>query len=142
MDTKFKQTIKNRPGGENLSLCYSCGSCTATCPVSEQKENFNPRLIIKKSLLGFKKEVLSGKEIWQCVQCRRCVSACPQNVRFADIIKVLRELAVEEDYYEEDLADKLDSFDKDILRYRLETLEKVLAGEKKFSEMNLKAGGD
>ncbi len=142
MNKKFKQTIKDRPGGENLSLCYSCGSCTGTCPVSEQVETFNPRLIIKKCLLGFSEEVLSGKEIWQCIQCQRCVAACPQNVRFADIIRVLRELAVEQDYFEEDLEEKLDSFDKDVLRFRLDKLEKVLSGEKKFSDISLKAGGD
>ncbi len=142
MNKEFKQTIKGRPGGENLSLCYSCGSCTATCPVSEQVESFNPRLIIKKSLLGFQEEVLSGEEIWQCIQCRRCVSACPQNVRFADIVRVLRELAVEEEYYQEDLEARLDDFDKKVLRFRLDSLEEVLTGDKDFSDIELKAGGD
>ncbi len=142
MNKDFKQTIKNRPGGENLSLCYSCGSCTATCPVSEQVEDFNPRLIIKKSLLGFSEEVLSGEEIWQCIQCRRCVSACPQNVRFADIVRVLRELAVEEGHFAEDLEERLDDYDKEVLRYRLEILEEVLAGDKDFEDFSLKAGGD
>ncbi len=137
LNKDFKQTIKNRPGGENLSLCYSCGSCTATCPVSEQRESFNPRLMIKKCLLGFSDEILEGKEIWQCIQCRRCVSACPQNVRFADIVKVLRELAVEKGNFSDELAQKLDSFDKKLLRYRLNSVDEVLEGNKEFAEIDL-----
>ena len=142
VNSDFKQMIKDKPGGENLSLCYSCGSCTATCPVSEQLETFNPRLIIKKCLLGFEEEILSVEDIWQCVQCRRCVSACPQKVRFADIVKVLRELAVEKGNFSEDLEKNLNSFDKSILRFRLESLAGVLAGKKEFSELELKAGDD
>lgn len=126
MNSEFKRTVKSRPGGENLSLCFSCGSCTGTCPVSEQRESFNPRLIIKKALLGFEEEILKGEEIWHCIQCRRCVSACPQNVRFADIVRVLRRLAVEEGHYDEELEDELDEFDRDILRYRINSVEKAL----------------
>ncbi|MFW5855698.1 MAG: 4Fe-4S dicluster domain-containing protein [Bacillota bacterium] len=138
----FKKEIMSRPGGENLSLCYSCGSCTATCPVSEEREDFNPRLIIKKSLLGFKEEVLSGIEIWQCIQCRRCVSACPQNVRFADIVRVLREMAVEEDYYSGELNKDLDDFDQKVLRYRLDSVEKVLSGNSDWESELPDNGGE
>ncbi|MGM0420118.1 MAG: 4Fe-4S dicluster domain-containing protein [Bacillota bacterium] len=134
LNLKFKEEVKSRPGGENLSLCYSCGSCTATCPVSEEVEEFNPRLMIKKALLGYEEELLSGEELWQCIQCRRCVSACPQNVRFADIIRVLREMAVEGDYYPAELEAELDRFDRQVLKYRLESLGKVLAGESSWAD--------
>lgn len=141
MNSEFKRTIKSRPGGENLSLCFSCGSCTGTCPVSEQRESFNPRLMIKKALLGFKEELLSGEEIWQCIQCRRCVSACPQNVRFADIVRVLRKLSVEEGYYEEDLEAELDELDRNVLRYRLNSVEKALEGSGDLSDYTLEETG-
>lgn len=124
-----------------MSLCFSCGSCTGTCPVSEQMESFNPRLIIKKALLGFKDEILSGDEIWQCIQCRRCVSACPQNVRFADIVRVLRDMAVEEGYYPEGLAEKLDEFDRNVLKYRLNSVEEALEGDEDLSKYALEETG-
>ncbi|MGM0414251.1 MAG: 4Fe-4S dicluster domain-containing protein [Bacillota bacterium] len=141
LDHKFKDEIKSKPGGENLSLCFSCGSCTATCPVSEEEEDFNPRLIIKKALLGFKEELLSELTIWQCIQCRRCVSACPQNVRFADIIRVLREMAVEAGYYSEELEAELDKFDRSLVSYRLKSLEKVESGKSTWEAETPDSGG-
>lgn len=141
MNSEFKRTIKSRPGGENLSLCFSCGSCTGTCPVSEQRESFNPRLMIKKALLGFEEELLAGDEIWQCIQCRRCVSACPQNVRFADIVRVLRQLAVEEGYQEEELESELDEFDRNVLRYRINSVDEVLEDKGDLRDYTLEETG-
>ncbi len=141
LDIKFKEEIKSKPGGENLSLCFSCGSCTATCPVSEEEESFNPRLMIKKSLLGYKEELLSELTIWQCIQCRRCVSACPQNVRFADIIRVLRELSVSAGYYSEDLEEELEKFDQNLVKYRLKSLERVQSGKSSWETELPESGG-
>ncbi len=141
LDLKFKEEIKSKPGGENLSLCFSCGSCTATCPVSEEEESFNPRLMIKKSLLGYKEELLSELTIWQCIQCRRCVSACPQNVRFADIIRVLRELSVSAGYYSEDLEEELEKFDQNLVKYRLKSLERVQSGKSSWETELPESGG-
>ncbi|SDL19916.1 4Fe-4S dicluster domain-containing protein [Halarsenatibacter silvermanii] len=141
MNSEFKRTVQDRPGGENLSLCFSCGSCTGTCPVAEQRESFNPRLMIKKALLGFEEELLDGEEIWQCIQCRRCVSACPQNVRFADIVRVLRRMAVEEDYCDAGLEQELDELDKNVLRYRLNSVEEALESDRAPTEYTLEETG-
>ena len=35
LDSKFKYEVSEQPGGENLTLCFSCGICTAGCPVTE-----------------------------------------------------------------------------------------------------------
>ena len=77
---KFKEEVAKRPGGENVMLCYSCGTCTAGCPVSEINEDFNPR-VYEENIAWLKEEVLSDKNIWLCIQCHRCVAHCPQNVK-------------------------------------------------------------
>jgi heterodisulfide reductase subunit C len=48
--------------------------------------------------LGMRKEVLSSPYIWYCATCRNCVEHCPQNVKFFDILNVLKNMAAKEDY--------------------------------------------
>ncbi len=144
MDNNFKNEITSRPGGENLMMCYSCGSCTATCPISEIDESFNPRMIIKKSLLGYKEEVLNNDDLWKCIQCRRCVAHCPQNVKFADIMRVLRNMSIEAGYYPASLKDKVDKLDKAVYQYRLDIVADHL-DETKDMEKSIEvmaSGGD
>jgi heterodisulfide reductase subunit C len=47
-------------------------------------------------LYGMREEVLSGEAIWKCAHCLTCLERCPQDVKFAEIIKALRVLAVKE----------------------------------------------
>ncbi|MCF8001657.1 MAG: 4Fe-4S dicluster domain-containing protein [Halanaerobiales bacterium] len=134
MDNNFKKEITSRPGGENLMMCYSCGSCTATCPISEIDDSFNPRLLIKKSLLGYKEEVLNNDDLWKCIQCRRCVAHCPQDVKFADIMRVLRNMSIEDGYYDKELKEKVDKLDKTVYQYRLDIVANHLNNSKDMDE--------
>ena len=143
MDNNFKNEITSRPGGENLMMCYSCGSCTATCPISEIDDSFNPRMIIKKSLLGYKEEVLNDDDLWKCIQCRRCVAHCPQNVKFADIMRVLRNMSIEAGYYPEELKDKIDKLDKTVYQYRLDIVADHLSNKRDIdNQIESMVGGD
>lgn len=96
LDPKFRRDVAGTPGGENISLCFACGTCTAGCPVAGVDAQFDPRRIIRQVLLGMRQETLSSPALWRCVQCYSCTSKCPQNVRFRDIIRALREMAVKE----------------------------------------------
>lgn len=98
LDAKFKYDVANEPGGENIKLCFACGLCTASCPVSEIDPEYNPRRIIRMVLLGMREEVLSSDFIWLCSQCYTCQAHCPQNVNFSDVMKALRNMAVREGY--------------------------------------------
>lgn len=98
LDANFKFEVAAAPGGENIKLCFACGTCTAACPVAAVDEEFNPRKIIRMVLLGMRKETLSSPLIWRCVQCYSCTAKCPQNVKFRDVMKVLRAMAVKEGF--------------------------------------------
>ncbi|MEA2086588.1 MAG: 4Fe-4S dicluster domain-containing protein [Candidatus Caldatribacteriota bacterium] len=98
LDPQFKYKIANAPGGESLMNCFACGKCSAVCPISEVNEEFKPRKIIHMILLGMKEEVLSNEFIWLCATCDACSFRCPQKVRMADIMSVVRKIAEDEGY--------------------------------------------
>jgi heterodisulfide reductase subunit C len=96
LDPKFKFLIAAEPGGENIKKCFSCGTCTAGCPVREVTDRYNPRRIIRMALLGMKKEVLSSPFIWLCSSCYTCFERCPQDVRIPELMNAIKNIAVRE----------------------------------------------
>lgn len=78
--------------------CIECGRCVAACPMADMYNNFSiamsPRGIIKKTLLG--ENVLEDKNIWYCTECNAGTDACPQGVSCRDLIRSLREEAIDE----------------------------------------------
>ncbi len=135
LDHTFKDEVAGRPGGENIRLCYSCGTCTAGCPVSEINKDFSPRAYIRKVLLGMKEEVLSDKNIWLCIQCHRCVAHCPQEVKFADIMRVIRELSVEKGFFKPETIADIDKLDDEVIRLRARLSEMYLCGVRKIADI-------
>jgi heterodisulfide reductase subunit C len=94
----FSTVVASRLGGETMTLCYQCGTCASSCPVAKISPRFNPREVIKLSLLGEKDEVVSGEAIWLCCSCYNCQERCPQKVEIADVIYALRNIAFKEGY--------------------------------------------
>lgn len=98
LDPNFKFLIAAEPGGENVKRCFSCGTCTAGCPVREVTDQYNPRKIIRMALLGMKKEVLSSQFIWLCSSCYTCFERCPQDVKIPELMNAIKNIAVREGY--------------------------------------------
>ena len=94
----FSNVVTSRLGGETITLCYQCGTCASSCPVAKITPRFNPREVIKLSLLGEKDEVISGEAIWLCCSCFNCQERCPQKVEIADVMYALRNIAFKEGY--------------------------------------------
>ena len=92
----FSKEVTNQLGGETVTLCYQCGTCAASCPVAKITERFNPRELIKQTLLKEKQEILSSEAIWLCCSCYNCQERCPQKVEIAEVIYALRNLAIKE----------------------------------------------
>jgi len=126
LDTKFKYDVANEPGGENIKRCFACGLCTASCPVSDIDQNFNPRRIIHMVLLGMRKEVLSSGFIWYCIQCYTCQAHCPQNVDFSDIMKALRSMAIREGYVHPSFIEKVKEIDAFSQKLRHEMVSHII----------------
>jgi heterodisulfide reductase subunit C len=108
LDPNFKFIIASEPGGENIKKCFSCGTCTAGCPVREVTDRYNPRRIIRMAILGLKKEVLSSPFIWLCSSCYTCFERCPQNVKIPELMNAIKNIAVKEGYLPPSLKSQLD----------------------------------
>jgi len=108
LEPNFKFIIASEPGGENIKKCFSCGTCTAGCPVREVTDRYNPRRIIRMAILGLKKEVLSSQFIWLCSSCYTCFERCPQNVKIPELMNAIKNIAVREGYLPSSLRSQLD----------------------------------
>lgn len=96
LDPEFKFEIAKQAGGENMKLCFQCGTCSGTCPVRAVNDKYNPRRIIRMALLGMRKEVLCSDFIWLCSTCYACHERCPQNVRIPELMMAIRNIAIKE----------------------------------------------
>lgn len=97
-DQQFKYELSKISDIENLMLCMQCGTCTADCPVARFSGTYRPLKILRMALLGLKWDVLKADELWLCASCYTCTDRCPRGVEFASVLRVLRNLAVEEGY--------------------------------------------
>ena len=107
-DPDFKVLVSKEPGGEHIKRCFSCGTCTAGCPVREVTDRYNPRRIIQMAILGMKKEVLSSQFIWLCSSCYTCFERCPQDVKIPELMNALKNIAVREGYLPQAMKMQLD----------------------------------
>jgi heterodisulfide reductase subunit C2 len=98
MDPAFASEIAAEPGGEHIRRCFACGTCTASCPVREVTERYNPRRIIHMAVLGLRELVLSSDFIWLCSTCYACYERCPQDVRITELMHAIKNVAVRHGY--------------------------------------------
>ena len=98
LDARFKLQVAEKPGGSAVAKCFECGTCAGICPMSEAEPEFDPRKVLHMIKLGLKRRLLGSLGIWYCNHCDTCTFACPQGVRFSDLIAILRKMAVEEGY--------------------------------------------
>jgi heterodisulfide reductase subunit C len=112
LDPQFKYEVTDQPGGENIKQCFACGVCTGGCPVSDIDSAYDPRKIIRMVILGMKEKVLSSDFIWLCSLCNTCSFICPQDVRFSEVMGVLRDMAVKEGYVDPSFPRQIAAIDK------------------------------
>jgi len=135
MNDNFKNEIASMPGAEHLQRCFTCGTCTAACPVAEVHEEYDPRRIIRMCMLGMKEEVLSSDILWMCSRCYTCYALCPQGVKFSDVLDVLRDMAIKEGYVPKERYQKARELDKFLQGLRGEIINSKLHPDEKLNEV-------
>jgi heterodisulfide reductase subunit C len=88
------------PGGERISRCLQCGTCTGSCPVSYAMD-ISPRMVIALFRAGQIGEILRSRTIWICASCYMCTTRCPQGIKITDILYALKRTAQETSLYPE-----------------------------------------
>ncbi|MBR4227319.1 MAG: 4Fe-4S dicluster domain-containing protein, partial [Candidatus Methanomethylophilaceae archaeon] len=76
-------------GGEEVKMCFQCGTCTAGCP-SGRQTSYRVRKLMRMAQLGLKDQIVNSEELWQCSTCYTCVERCPRQVPIVDIVIALR----------------------------------------------------
>ncbi|MCL2135472.1 MAG: 4Fe-4S dicluster domain-containing protein [Candidatus Bathyarchaeota archaeon] len=95
IDPTFKYELVKLAGSEKILRCFQCGTCTSDCPISRYSDSYRPRTLIHLSMLGLKERLLNSDTIWLCATCYTCTDRCPQGIEVASVIRVFRNLAVE-----------------------------------------------
>jgi heterodisulfide reductase subunit C len=91
VDRDFIREVEQE-SGQNVSLCYQCGNCTAGCPYTFAYDIPVSR-IMRMVQSGQKDELLACKSIWLCATCESCTTRCPNNIDVAAIMETLRHMA-------------------------------------------------
>jgi|GEM_PF-598833 len=92
----FREQLDGTIGGDHHNYCLQCGACVAGCPAARYSEDFNPRTILLKTLLGQEEELIGADSvIWLCTNCYTCYERCPQDVRPIEVIIALKNMAAE-----------------------------------------------
>jgi heterodisulfide reductase subunit C len=79
--------------------------------------------------------VLSSPVLWQCLQCYACYAKCPQNVKFRDVMKALRALAVRDGYVKAEVAEELERLDELMCKLQGNAVDLLVAERPKYEEL-------
>jgi nitrate reductase gamma subunit/ferredoxin len=82
-----------RFGATDISACFSCGTCTASCTMSQGDATF-PRRLIRYAQVGMKDALLSSKELWSCYMCGDCSETCPTQADPSEFMAAARRYAI------------------------------------------------
>jgi ferredoxin len=76
-------------GAEDVTKCYHCGNCTATCPFSREPYVF-PRKSMRYLQLGLEEKLRGNLEPWLCYYCGECSDECPREAEPGETMMSLR----------------------------------------------------
>ena len=82
-------------GPFQTGACFQCRKCTNGCPVTFAMDLY-PDEVIRLVILGQREPVLNCQTIWVCAACETCTTRCPNDVKIAELMDCLKEMAVHE----------------------------------------------
>jgi len=87
------QAIEEAISATNVRQCLDCGKCSSSCSVARINDDYSPRRVVERFLLGMEKKMLSSRELWMCTGCYLCRERCPSDVRYPEFLAKVRALA-------------------------------------------------
>ncbi|MBU2498524.1 MAG: 4Fe-4S dicluster domain-containing protein, partial [Proteobacteria bacterium] len=101
LNTDFKKRLRISTQSNTFSYCFTCMTCSTTCPVvgnfKNPKEDLGlmPHQIIHSAILGLSEPIYRSGMLWNCLGCYQCQENCPQGVQVTDILYELKNMAIE-----------------------------------------------
>lgn len=92
-NTKLREKVIEL-SNEDIALCYQCGLCSASCPMTSEMDILLSTLI-RFAQLG-RMEVLESKDIWLCLSCFTCRVRCPRGINLTKLMETLRQIRLKE----------------------------------------------
>lgn len=92
IDADFQNKIRNI-SGQNFSKCYQCGTCAASCPMTEHI-TATPRMLMAFLQLGLKDKLEQANTQWVCASCHTCEVRCPRGLDIPKIMEALRQVVL------------------------------------------------
>jgi len=75
----------------NAFSCLECGKCTGTCPVARYSKKFSPRQILTHAVHDSHPDMYDSAQLWSCLTCQQCDEICPSNIKYIELIQLLRQ---------------------------------------------------
>jgi len=92
-DYRFIEEVE-RDETFRAQACFQCRKCTSGCPVTFAMDLY-PDEVIRLVIMGQGEKVLACNTIWVCSGCETCTTRCPNEVKIAELMDRLKEMAVE-----------------------------------------------
>lgn len=90
----FLEHVYAIPDGEKINECIQCGTCSASCPMSDAMD-YSPRQIIAALRAGMLDDVFKSNTVWLCSSCYSCAVRCPAGIPFTDVMYELKRLGTQ-----------------------------------------------
>lgn len=93
-DQTFAPILKlapRRPVDSPTTLCLSCGTCSAGCPLTGTS-GFDPRRMVQMVIDGRDRELIDSPLPWLCTLCGKCEYACPMGINIVSLVRTARGL--------------------------------------------------
>lgn len=78
-----------------VQSCLNCGQCSLACP-THFVGLFNPMGVLRDVHMHGIPHAIEHQPIYNCLTCNRCATECPDGLDFANLIRSLRQISIEE----------------------------------------------
>jgi heterodisulfide reductase subunit C len=79
--------------GEDPNLCFQCGLCAGSCPMTGEMEIFT-RKVMHMLQLGLADAVMTRKMAYLCASCHTCQVRCPRGLDIPAVVEALRQITL------------------------------------------------